>query len=163
MMLFMSMLYLKKPEYKGRRFISIDESSSIVLNTSNKFAPVLALLLLTAVGIFISIRIDKEIFGLDQGVALLFWIVMVYLWIRLLNMPVEISLKENRIFFTDYISNMKYLFIPDILSIERKKSMVYLISKSDKITFQYAFEGLNSFIGELVKKNPDIRVTGLEK
>jgi hypothetical protein len=41
--------------------------------------------------------------------------------------------------------------------------MVYLISKSGKITFQYAFEGLNQFIEELFKKNPQIKITGFEK
>ena len=159
----MSLIYLKKPAYKGRRFISIDGSSSIELKTGNKYFPVLALLILTAIGVFVSIYINKEVFGIDQAVALLFWITMIYSWIRLLNMPVEISIKENRIFFTDYISNIKYFFIPDILSIERKKSMVYLISKSGKISFQYSFEGLNQFIEELVKKNPQIKITGFEK
>lgn len=156
----MSMFYLKKPGYKGRRFISIDESSSIELKTLNKYMPILTLLILTAIGIFVSLRINKEIFGIDQAVALLFWITMIYSWIRLLNMPVEISIKENRIFFTDYLSNIKYLFIPDILTIEQKKSMVYLISKSDKITFQSAFEGLNQFVEELIKKNPQIKIIG---
>ena len=159
----MSMIYLKKPAYKGRRFISFDMSASIVLNAGNKYFPLLSLLILTAIGVFVSFRINKEIFGIDQAVAILFWITMIYSWIRLLNMPVEISVKENRIFFTDYISNMKYIFIPDILSVERKKSMVYLISKSDKITFQYSFEGLKQFIEELVKKNPQIKIIGFEK
>jgi len=157
------MIYLKKPAYKGRRFISIDGSSSIQLKIGNKYFPVLSLLILTAIGVFVSLRLNKETFGIDQAVALLFWITMIYSWIRLLNMPVEISIKENRIFFTDYISNIKYFFIPDILSIERKKSMVYLISKSGKISFQYSFEGLNQFIDELVKKNPQIKITGFEK
>jgi len=138
-------------------------SASIVLNAGNKYFPLLSLLILTAIGVFVSFRINKEIFGIDQAVAILFWITMIYSWIRLLNMPVEISVKENRIFFTDYISNMKYIFIPDILSVERKKSMVYLISKSDKITFQYSFEGLKQFIEELVKKNPQIKIIGFEK
>jgi hypothetical protein len=159
----MSMIYLKKPAYKGRRFISIDGSSSIELKTGNKYFPVLSLLILTAIGVFVSLRLNKETFGIDQAVALLFWITMIYSWIRLLNMPVEISIKENRIFFTDYISNIKYFFIPDILSIERKKSMVYLISKSGKISFQYSFEGLNQFIEELVKKNPQIKIIGFDK
>jgi hypothetical protein len=157
------MIYLKKPAYKGRRFISIDGSSSIELKTGNKYFPVLSLLILTAIGVFVSLRLNKETFGIDQAVALLFWITMIYSWIRLLNMPVEISIKENRIFFTDYISNIKYFFIPDILSIERKKSMVYLISKSGKISFQYSFEGLNQFIEELVKKNPQIKIIGFDK
>jgi hypothetical protein len=159
----MSMIYLKKPAYKGRRFISIDGSSSIELKTGNKYFPVLSLLILTAIGVFVSLRINKETFGIDQAVALLFWITMIYSWIRLLNMPVEISIKENRIFFTDYISNIKYFFIPDILSIEQKKSMVYMISKSSKISFQYSFEGLNQFIEELVKKNPQIKIIGFGK
>ena len=159
----MSMIYLKKPAYKGRRFISIDGSSSIQLKIGNKYFPVLSLLILTAIGVFVSLRLNKETFGIDQAVALLFWITMIYSWIRLLNMPVEISIKENRIFFTDYISNIKYFFILDILSIERKKSMVYLISKSGKISFQYSFEDLNQFIDELVKKNPQIKITGFEK
>ena len=159
----MSMIYLKKPAYKGRRFISIDGSSSIELKTGNKYFPVLSLLILTAIGVFVSLRLNKETFGIDQAVALLFWITMIYSWIRLLNMPVEISIKENRIFFTDYISNIKYFFIPDILSIERKKSMVYLISKSGKISFQYSFEGMNQFIEELVKKNPQIKIIGFDK
>ena len=159
----MSMIYLKKPAYKGRRFISIDGSSSIQLKIGNKYFPVLSLLILTAIGVFVSLRLNKETFGIDQAVALLFWITMIYSWIRLLNMSVEISIKENRIFFTDYISNIKYFFIPDILSIERKKSMVYLISKSGKISFQYSFEGLNQFIDELVKKNPQIKIIGFGK
>jgi hypothetical protein len=159
----MSMIYLKKPAYKGRRFIPIDGSSSIELKTGNKYFPVLSLLILTAIGVFVSLRLNKETFGIDQAVALLFWITMIYSWIRLLNMPVEISIKENRIFFTDYISNIKYFFIPDILFIERKKSMIYLISKSGKISFQYSFEGLNQFIEELVKKNPQIKIIGFGK
>jgi hypothetical protein len=157
------MIYLKKPAYKSKRFFSLDSLSSIGLKTGNKYFPLLSLLILTAIGVFVSLRINKETFGIDQAVALLFWITMIYSWIRLLNMPVEISIKENRIFFTDYISNIKYFFIPDILSIERKKSMVYLISKSGKISFQYSFEGLNQFIEELVKKNPQIKITGFEK
>jgi hypothetical protein len=159
----MNMFYLKKPGYKGRRFVSFDGSSSIELKSGNKYYPVLALLILTAIGVFVSIYIKKEIFGIDQVIALLFWITMIYSWIRLLNMPVEISIKENRIFFTDYLSNMKYLFIPDILVFERKKSMVYVISKTGKITFQYAFEELNEFIDELIKKNPQIKIIGFEK
>jgi hypothetical protein len=111
-------------------------------------------------GIFVSIRINKETFGMDQAVALLFWIIMIYLWVRLVNMPVEISIKENRIFFTDYLSNMKYMLIPDILSIEKKKSVITVISKSNKIKFQFAFEGLNELIEELKKKNPDISISG---
>ena len=159
----MSMIYLKKPAYKGPRFISIDGSSSIELKTGNKYFPVLSLLILTAIGVFVSLRLNKETFGIDQAVALLFWITMIYSWIRLLNMPVEISIKENRIFFADYISNIKYFFIPDLLSIEKKKSMVYLISKSGKISFQYSFEGMNQFIEELVKKNPQIKIIGFDK
>ena len=159
----MSMIYLKKPAYKGRRFISIDGSSSIQLKIGNKYFPVLSLLILTAIGVFVSLRLNKETFGIDQAVALLFWITMIYSWIRLLNMPVEISIKENRIFFADYISNIKYFFIPDLLSIEKKKSMVYLISKSGKISFQYSFEDLNQFIDELVKKNPQIKIIGFDK
>jgi hypothetical protein len=159
----MSMFYLKKPGYKGRRFISFDGSYSIELKTWNKFMPVFTFLILTAVGVFVSLRINKEIFGIDQAVALLFWITMIYLWIRLLNMPVEISIKENRIFFTDYLSNIKYLFITDLLSIEQKKSMVYVISKSEKISFQSAFESLNPFIEELIKKNPHIKIIGFNK
>src|ERR1039458_7201119 len=100
----MSMIYLKKPAYKGRRFISLDGSSSIELKSGNKYFPVLSLLILTALGTFVSLRINKETFGIDQAVALLFWITIIYSWIRLLNMPVAISIKENRIFFTDYIS-----------------------------------------------------------
>jgi hypothetical protein len=159
----MSMIYLKKPEYKGRRFISLDASSSIELKAGNKYFPVLSLLVLTAIGIYVSLIINKETFGIDQAVALLFWITMIYSWIRLLNMPVEISIKENRIFFTDYLSNMKYIFITDIISIEKKKSMVYLISKNDKISFQYSFEDLNQFIEELVKKNPQMKIIGFGK
>jgi hypothetical protein len=41
--------------------------------------------------------------------------------------------------------------------------MVYLISKSGKISFQYSFEGLNQFIEELVKKNPQIKIIGFDK
>jgi hypothetical protein len=159
----MKMFYLKKPSYKGRRFININESSAIELKTGNKYFPVLALIILTAIGVFVSIFINKEVFGIDQTVAILFWITMIYSWIRLLNMPVEISLKENRIFFTDYLSNIKYLLIQDILSIEQKKSMVYVISKSDKITFQSAFQDLNQIIEELVKKNPQIKIIGFNK
>ena len=157
------MFYLKKPGYKGKRFISFDGSFSIELKIWNKYLPVFSFLILTAVGVFVSLHINKEIFGIDQVVALIFWITMIYLWIRLLNMPVEISLKENRIFFTDYISNIKYLFIPDLLSIEQKKSMVCLISKNQKITFQSAFENLNAFIEELIKKNPQIKIIGFGK
>src|ERR1035437_241639 len=159
----MSLIYLKKPGYKGKRFISFDGSSSVELQKWNKYFPVLTLLILTAIGVFVSLRINKETFGIDQAVALLFWITIIYLWIRLLNMPVELSIKENRIFFIDYLSNIKYLFIPDLLIIEHKKSMVYITSKSEKITFQYAFEGLNQFIEELIKKNPQIKITGFEK
>ena len=159
----MNMFYLKKSGYKGRRFISIDGSSSIELKTWNKYMPVLTFLILTVIGVFVSLRINKENFGIDQAIALLFWITMIYLWIKLLNMPVEISIKENRIFFTDYISNIKYLFIPDLLTIEQKKSMVYVISKSEKITFQSAFENLNPFIEELIKKNPQIKIIGFDK
>jgi hypothetical protein len=78
-------------------------------------------------------------------------------------MPVAISIKENRIFFTDYISNIKYIFIIDILSLEQKKSMVYLVSKSDKIIFQSSFEDLTQFVEELVKKNPQIKIIGFGK
>ena len=159
----MKMFYLKKPGYKGRRFINIDGSSAAKLKTANKYFPVLALLILTAIGVFVSIYINKEALGIDQAVAILFWITMIYSWIRLLNMPVEISLKENRIFFTDYLSNIKYLFIQDILSIEQKKSMVYVISKSDKITFQFAFQDLNQILEELIKKNPQIKIIGFNK
>ena len=156
----MKMFYLKKPGYKGRRFINIDGSSAAELKTGNKYFPVLALLILTAVGVFVSIYVNKEVLGIDQAVAILFWITMIYSWFRLLNMPVEISLKENRIFFTDYISNIKYMLIQDILSVEQKKSMVYVISKSDKITFQSAFQDLNQILEELVKKNPQIKIIG---
>jgi|CZKP01.1.fsa_nt_gi hypothetical protein len=159
----MSMIYLKKPAYKGRRFISLDGSSSIELKSGNKYFPVLSLLILTALGTFVSLRINKETFGIDQAVALLFWITIIYSWIRLLNMPVAISIKENRIFFTDYISNIKYIFIIDILSLEQKKSMVYLVSKSDKIIFQSSFEDLTQFVEELVKKNPQIKIIGFGK
>jgi hypothetical protein len=159
----MNMFYLKKPSYKGRRFINFDGSFSAELKTGNKYFPVLALIILTAIGVYVSIYINKEVFGIDQTVALIFWIIMIYSWIRLLNMPVEISIKENRIFFTDYLSNMKYLFIPDLITIEQKKSMVYVISKSDKITFQSAFENLNQFIEEIIKKNPQIRIIGFDK
>jgi len=157
------MFYLKKPAYKGKRFISFDGSSSIQLKTWNKLMPVFTFLILTAVGVFVSLLINNEILGIDQAVALLFWIAMIYLWIRLLNMPVEISIKENRIFFTDYLSNIKYLFIPDLLTIEQKKSMIYVISKSEKISFQSAFENINPFIEELIKKNPHINVIGFYK
>ncbi len=157
------MIYLKKPAYKGRRFISLDGSSSIELKSGNKYFPVLSLLILTALGTFVSLRINKETFGIDQAVALLFWITIIYSWIRLLNMPVAISIKENRIFFTDYISNIKYIFIIDILSLEQKKSMVYLVSKSDKIIFQSSFEDLTQFVEELVKKNPQIKIIGFGK
>ena len=159
----MSMFYLKKPAYKGKRFISFDGSYSIELKTWNKFMPVFTFLILTVIGVFVSLHINKEIFGIDQAAALLFWIVMIYLWIRLLNMPVEISIKENRIFFTDYLSNIKYLFILDLLTIEQKKSMIYVISKSEKISFQSAFENLSPFIEELIKKNPHIEVIGFNK
>jgi hypothetical protein len=156
----MSMFILKKPGYKGRRFISIDASSSIELKTANKYLPVLSLFILTAVGVFVSVYVNKEVFGVEQAVALLFWVTMIYSWTRLLNMPVEISLKGNRILFIDYLSNIKYMFIPDLLSIEQKKSMVYVISKTGKIALQYAFEGLSEFIEELVKKNPQIKIIG---
>ena len=159
----MSIFYLKKPQYKGRRIVDIDGSTSIELKTGNKYFPVLSLLILTAIGVFVSIYINKEVFGIDEAVALLFWITIIYSWIRLLNMPVGISIKGNRIFFTDYISNLKYIFIPDILSIEQKKSMVYVISKSEKITLQSGFEGLNQFVEELVKMNPQIKIIGLGK
>jgi hypothetical protein len=159
----MSMLYLKKPGYKGRRFISIDDSAAIELKTWNKYAPVLALLILTAIGVFVSLRINKEIFEIDQAVAVIFWITMIYLWIRLLNMPVEISIKENRILFIDYLSNIKYFFITDLLSIEQKKSIVTIISKSGKIIFQSSFEGFTEFTNELIKKNPEIKIIDLSK
>jgi hypothetical protein len=156
----MSMLYLKKPAYKGKKFVSFEGSSSVELKKSNKFIPVLTLLILTAIGVYVSIRLDKEVFGIDQAVAILFWILMIYLWVRLLNMPVELSIKENRIFFIDYLNNLKYILIPDILTIEQKKSVVYLTSKSDKIKFQSEFEGLKEFLGELAVKNPDIKFIG---
>ena len=159
----MSMFYLKKPGYKGKRFISIDGSSSIELKTGNKYIPVLTLFILTALGVFVSLHINKEIFGIDQAIALLFWITLIYLWIRLLNMPVEISLKGNRIFFTDYLSNIKYMFIQDLLAIEQKKSIISVKSKNEKITFQSAFEDLNKFIEELTKINPQILITGFLK
>jgi len=157
------MFYLKKPEYKGKRFVSIDESSTIELKTWNKYAPVLALLILTAIGVYVSLRINKEIFGIDQAVAVLFWITMIYLWIRLLNMSVEIAIKENRILFIDYLSNIKYFFIIDLLSIEQKKSLITIISKSDKIIFQSAFEGFTQFTEELMKKNPEIQLFNLSR
>jgi hypothetical protein len=156
----MNMFYLKKPAYSGKRFFSTDGSYLINMKKGNRYFPVLSLLILTVLGIFVSIRINKETFGMDQAVALLFWIIMIYLWVRLVNMPVEISIKENRIFFTDYLSNMKYMLIPDILSIEKKKSVITVISKSNKIKFQFAFEGLNELIEELKKKNPDISISG---
>jgi hypothetical protein len=156
----MNMFYLKKPAYTGKRFFSTDGSYLINMKKGNRYFPVLSLLILTVLGIFVSIRINKETFGMDQAVALLFWIIMIYLWVRLVNMPVEISIKENRIFFTDYLSNMKYMLIPDILSIEKKKSVITVISKSNKIKFQFAFEGLNELIEELKKKNPDISISG---
>lgn len=159
----MSMFYLKKPGYKGRRFISIDESAAIELKAWNKYAPVLALLILTGIGVFVSIRINKETFGIDQVVTILFWIIMIYLWIKLLNMPVEISIKENRLFFVDYLSNIKYFFIVDLLSIEQKKSTITIISKSDKITLQSSFEGFTEFTHELIKKNPEIKIIDLSK
>jgi len=159
----MSIFYLKKPHYKGRRIVDVDGSIYMDLKTGNKYYPVLALLILTALGIFVSIYINKEVFGIDQAVALLFWITIIYSWIRLLSMPVEISIKGNRIFFTDYFSNLKYIFITDILSIEQKKSMVYVISKSRKITLQSGFVGLNQFVEELVKMNSQIRIIGLGK
>ena len=156
----MSMIYLKKPGYKGRRSISIDESSSIALKTGNKYIPLLTLFILTAIGVSVSIRINKEIFGLDQIVALLFWLIMIYSWIRLLNMPVEISIKENRIFFIDYLSNIKYMFIPDLLNIEQKKSMIIVNSKNDRIKFHAAFNDLDKFIDDLMQKNPQIQKIG---
>lgn len=156
----MNMFYLKKPAYSGKRFFSTDGSYLIDMKKGNRYFPVLSLLILTVLGIFVSIRINKETFGIDQAVAILFWIIMIYLWVRLVNMPIEISIKENRIFFTDYLSNMKYMLIPDILSIEKNKSVITVISKSNKIKFQSAFEGLNELIEELKKKNPDIRISG---
>ena len=156
----MSMLYLKKPAYKGKKFVSLEGSSSIELKKSNKFMPVFTLLILTAIGVFVSIRLDKNIFGIDQAVAVLFWILIIYLWVRLLNMPVELSIKENRMFFIDYVNNIKYVLIPDILTIEQKKSVVYLTSKSDKLKFQSEFEGLKEFLDELSIKNGEIKFIG---
>ncbi|MDR3666410.1 MAG: hypothetical protein P4L35_06180 [Ignavibacteriaceae bacterium] len=156
----MSMIYLKKPEYKGKRFISFDGSSSFDLKKSNKYLSVLSLLLLTALGVFISLRLNTSSFGIDQAVALLFWITMIYLWIKLLNMPVEISLKDNRIFFTDYISNIKYFLISDLLTIEQKKSMIHLVAKNGKITFQSGFDGLNELLEELSRKNSELKSIG---
>jgi hypothetical protein len=156
----MSMIYLKKPEYKGKRFVSFDGASSYELKKTSKYMPVLTLLILTALGVFVSLRINKDVLGIDQGITIIFWILMIYSWIKLLNMPVEISIKENRIFFTDYISNIKYLFIPDLLSIEQKKSMIYIISKSEKITFQSAFDNLKELLEELTQKNSQINIIG---
>ena len=156
----MSMFYLKKPSYSGRRFVSIDETSAIFLRAGNKYYPLLTLLILTGIGVFVSIRISMDSFGLDQSIAIVFWITVIYLWIRLMNMPVEMSLKENRIFFSDYLSNIKYMLIPDLLSIEQKKSIITIISKSDKIKIQSAFDGISEMVEELKKKNPQINVIG---
>jgi hypothetical protein len=156
------MLYLKKPAYKGKRFLTIDGSYLIKMKTGNKFYPILTLAVLTVLGIIISLNISKDIFGPDQAVAALFWITMVYLWIRLLNMPVEISIKDNRIFFTDYLSNIKYMLIADIISIEKKKSDIIVFSKSNKVKFQSSFDSLNELFEELKKKNSEIRITGFD-
>jgi hypothetical protein len=157
------MFYLKKPAYMGKRFFSIDGSYLIKMKTGNKYYPILTLTVLTILGIIISISINKETFGLDQAIAALYWLVMIALWIRQVNIPVEISLKDNRIFFTDYLSNIKYMLIADIVSVEKKKSIITVTSKSNKVKFQSSFDSLNELIEELKKKNDGIKVTGFDQ
>jgi hypothetical protein len=53
------------------------------------------------------------------------------------------------------------MFIPDVLSVEKKKSMITISSKSDKITFQSEFDGINEFIEELIKINSQIEKRGI--
>ena len=160
----MALFKLRKTSYKGRRFVVVDESSAIELNTATKYYPVMILGLLTAAGIFVTYFLlkAKEGISLDLIIAFLFWIVLLYLWTRILNMPVEISIKENKIFFADYLSNLKYMFIPDVVSIEKKKSMIIFSSKSEKISFQADFAGINGFVEELIKINPLIEKRGMQ-
>jgi hypothetical protein len=159
----MAMFNLRKTSYKGRRFVVIDKSSAIELKSSKKYVPVFILGLLTGAGLLVTYFLlrAKEGISLDLFVAILFWIIVLYLWTKVLNMPVEISIKENKIFFSDYLSNLKYMFIPDVLSVEKKKSMITISSKSDKITFQSEFDGINEFIEELIKINSQIEKRGI--
>jgi hypothetical protein len=141
----------------------MDGSFMITLKTSIRVYPILSLAVLTVIGIIISIMIRKDTFGPDQAIAVIFWIMMSYLWVKVLNAPVRISIKDNRIFFVDSLSNINYMLIQDILFFEKKKSFVTAVSKSKKVKFDLSFEGLKEFFAELTKINPEIQIKGFEQ
>jgi hypothetical protein len=158
----MSFYNLKRPEYKGKRFVVIDDSSAIKLNPANKHIPVIAASLFTIIGVPVIYILLKNESGIspDLFAAILFCIIVAWMWTQIINTIVEISIKENKIFFTDYLSNLKYLFIPDIVVIEENKSIITIRTKSDKIKINSGFSGINEFIDKLIKINPQIEKKG---
>jgi len=153
---------LKKPEYKGKRFVVIDDSSSVKLKPAKKHMPVITAGLFTIIGAPVIYLILKNESGIsaDLIAAILFCIVIAWLWTQIINTIVEISIKENKVFFLDYLSNLKYYFIPDIVFVEKKKSMVTIMTKTRKIKVHSEFEGMNEFIDQLIKINPQIEKRG---
>ncbi len=159
----MSFYSLKKPEYKGRRFVVIDDSTAIKLDPSKKNVPVITASLLTIIGAPVVYLLLKNESGItiDLFIALIFCVIVVWMWTQIINTIVEISIKENKIFFTDYLSNLKYFFIPDIVSIEENKSRITILTKSDKIKVNSNFGGIQEFIDHLIKLNPQIETRGI--
>ena len=160
----MGMFNLKKPEYRGKRFVVIDDSNSVYLNKVKKNFPVITTSLITVLGVPVVYLLLKNEsgFGPDLILALLFCIVVAWMWMQIINTIVEMSIKENKIFFNDYLSNLKYLFIPDIVRIEQIKSQITISTKTEKIKINSAFSGLNEFIDKLIVINPQIEKRGFE-
>jgi hypothetical protein len=158
----MGMFNLKKPEFRGKRFVVIDDSTAIKINPVKIHVPVIIASVITVIGapvIYLLLKNERGI-NPDLFAAILFCIIVAWLWTQILNTIVEISMKENKIFFTDYISNLKYLFIPDIVLIEEQKSIITISTKSKKIKINSAFMGITEFIEKLIILNPQIEKRG---
>ena len=158
----MSFYNLKKPGYKGKRFVVIDDSTAIKLAPAKKHLSVITAGVMTVIGVPVVYLLLKNESGIssDLFAALLFCVIIVWLWTQILNTIVEVSIKDNKVFFTDYLSNLKYLFIPDIVLIEENKSIITIGTKSDKIKIPSGFGGIIEFIDQLVKMNPQIEKRG---
>lgn len=158
----MSFFNLRKPEYRGKRFVVIDDSSLIKLDPAKKNIPVISAAILTIIGVPVVYLLLKNESGIspDLIAVLAFCIMITWIWTRIITTIVEISIKENKVFFTDYLSNLKYLFIPDIVLIEEKKSRIMILTKSDKITINSGFDGIYELIDKLVSLNPQIEKRG---
>ena len=158
----MGVFNLKKPEYKGRRFVVFDDSSAIQLNPAKKHMTVIAASGLTIVGVPVVYLLLKNERGVspDLFAVLLFCVLIAWLWTQIINTIVEISIKENKIFFADYISNLKYFFIPDIVLIEKKKSIICILTRTDKLKINSDFAGIDEFVDKIISINPQIEKKG---